>query len=101
MYLHIVSNFSKNFNIQETVFNIIYNNSKSSLLFLEEGVYYISWQEFLKNEILCLKENKIKIFALEQDVLARGISVVDDYIKLIDYKQFVDLTEENSKILTW
>ena len=65
----------------------------SELLLIGGGVYAIT-QELLH------KNNDLKVFAIREDVEARGIEKKAG-IDYIDYAGMVLLTERNSPIMTW
>jgi sulfur relay protein TusB/DsrH len=68
-----------------------------AILFLEDGVYYSTdtkkWPVLLPST---------KIYGLEEDFLARGLSkTIDNQIELIDFARFVQLSCEHHKIVSW
>ncbi len=98
MHLHIVSKSPMNSNSLELPLCLLLKDSvKNSLLLIDDGVYYLSSPNKLEN----LKEKNVKIYAIENDIVARGLNIEDDYIELIDYDKFVNLTAENTKSFTW
>jgi len=71
--------------------------SNDQLLLTEDGVLALSEPGWL----VTLPE-EMAIFALEPDVAARGIrGNASNRIQIIDYSDFVRLTEEADKILSW
>lgn len=75
-----------------------HNTSNDSLVLIQDGVYFAAWH------IKKSATTKLNIYALEIDVIARGLfSVFDDMhmIKLISYEEFVDLVIKHDKSITW
>ena len=71
------------------------NRVGDTLLLLEDAVYY------------CIKNNlnrtiqDIEVFALKDDVHARGIPFEDSDVKLASYEEYVRLTERTDKLINW
>lgn len=64
-----------------------------ALLFIEDAVYAAQKHR---------KEIKCKIFVLEEDSQARAIlNKIDKSCKLIDYANFVELSERHKNIISW
>lgn len=65
-------------------------------LLMLDGVYAIQQQDFINSD-LC-------IYALEEDLLARGLNPLNNTkqkINIINYAQFVELTVECDKTMSW
>lgn len=68
-----------------------------ALILIENGVYAIS--KYSTSEYLSA-EDRAPVFAVEADVLARGMST-DENIELVDYAGFVRLCTLYDKVVTW
>lgn len=70
-----------------------------AVLLLQDGVTAaIKKTSFLTK----LTASPAKIFALQPDIIARGLThLIDPQIILIDYNGFVELTEEHSNQVVW
>ncbi len=68
-----------------------------SILLIENGVYAaLEDGQFFSNAVVH------KIYALEEDVTARGLSTkILPQVELIDYAQFVELCTKHSLIQSW
>jgi tRNA 2-thiouridine synthesizing protein B len=72
----------------------------SVILLIEDGV--ISAGKHEKSTMLSELAAQGRVFALQGDVEARGISSkLADNIKLVDYAGFVDLVEEHGTSVSW
>jgi len=72
---------------------------RDDLILLSDGVI-----AGLKNsKAQCaLSASYMNIYALENDIIARGLSnYLSDNIIIVSYIQFVKLTEKKSKLITW
>lgn len=68
-----------------------------ALLLIEDGVYAA-----LHGSAYPIKNANIKIFALLDDVIARGLQEkLSTEVKLIDYSKFVELTIQYYPICNW
>jgi len=54
----------------------------------------------IENGVYTLAKHSVPVFAVEADVLARGVRL-DETIKLVDYAHFVKLCTEYDKVVTW
>jgi len=70
-----------------------------SILLIEDGVYHCLSSTLLTDEYA--KENKVQVYALSEDALARGISIDNNNITFIDYAKFVELTLTHDKVISW
>lgn len=69
-----------------------------SVLLFEDGVY----GAIADCEILKALATSISIYALREDVKARGLADdLSDSIKLVDYNGFVELTENHQAVTSW
>ena len=74
----------------------------SSVLFIEDGV--ISVMKSTKfSDLIINSLSKFKIYALKQDLEARGLSLdnVIDGVEIVGYDEFVDLTTEHDSVQSW
>lgn len=68
-----------------------------ALLFLEDGVIYASRSDLLTN-----LEGKHKLFALKEDVTARGLqNKISANVELISIRKFVQLCCDHDKVVNW
>jgi sulfur relay protein TusB/DsrH len=66
-----------------------------------DGTYALQSSNFLTHEKITNNKN---IFVLEDDLLARGLSIPVNQgknITAINYQNFVELTLNNSKTISW
>ena len=69
-----------------------------SLLFIEDGVY----QLLEAMDVLEDVSHSCKLYALEADLVARGITGDSQILASpVSYRQFVELTESHDKALSW
>ena len=69
-----------------------------SLLFIEDGVYQLLEAQDVLEDI----SRSFKLFALDADFAARGVSGASQILATpVSYRQFVELTESHDKILSW
>jgi len=68
-----------------------------AVILIENGVY--AFAEYFVTEG-SISQYSASVFAVEADVLARGVPP-GDAIKLIDYTGFVQLCTEYDKVVTW
>ncbi len=97
MILHLVSKSPTQNDALDRCLSVI--NDQDQLLLLQEGVYAgIQHSDSLKK----ISTVKITVFALNDDVCARGLTNHwDSVIECIDYATFVTLTEKASKVISW
>ncbi len=68
-----------------------------ALLFIEDGVYYAS-----RTDLLGLIPGKRKIYALREDILARGLSnKIAARVEVVSMHKFVKLCCEHKKVINW
>ncbi len=73
--------------------------AKDPILFYEDGVLAVQAKSRIE-PIVKAAMSKHFIFALQEDLMARGITDIIDGIRVINYSGFVDLVEEN-KVNSW
>ncbi|CAC9612786.1 tRNA 5-methylaminomethyl-2-thiouridine synthase subunit TusB [uncultured Gammaproteobacteria bacterium] len=96
--LHTVNKSSFERNSLQSCLNTI--DDSSVILLIEDGV--ISAAKNTKSPMLANLAAQGRVFALQGDVEARGISSkVADNIKLVDYAGFVDLVVEHGTAVSW
>ncbi len=96
--LHTVNKSVFERNSLQSCLNTIDDNSV--ILLIEDGV--ISAAKNTKSSLLADLAAEGRVFALQGDVEARGISSkVADNIKLVDYEGFVDLVVEHGTAVSW
>ena len=71
-------------------------SAEDGLLFIQDGVYAIKHQDFLAK-----LEELSNLYLLSDDLKARAISAENPKFKQISYEQFVDLSLQYSKVLSW
>lgn len=96
--LHTVNKSSFERNSLQSCLNTI--DDSSVILLIEDGV--ISATKNTKSSLLADLAAEGRVFALQGDVEARGISSkLADNIKLADYAGFVDLVVEQGITVSW
>jgi tRNA 2-thiouridine synthesizing protein B len=96
--LHTVNKSSFERNSLQSCLNIIDDNSV--ILLIEDGV--INAAKNTNASMLADLATQGRVFALQGDVEARGISPkLADNIKLVDYAGFVDLVVEHGTAVSW
>lgn len=91
--LHTLNRSPANIQLFEQLINTI--RPGDTLLLLEDGVYYC-----LQNK-LNRKIQDIQVYALKDDVHARGIPIEQSDVVLASYEDFVNLSCENDKLVNW
>ena len=64
------------------------------ILFLQDGVYAVQSGNRFAERLPGIQQSN-PVYALEPDLMARGIENPEKGVKLIDYSGFVDLVEEH------
>jgi tRNA 2-thiouridine synthesizing protein B len=96
--LHTVNKSSFERNSLQTCLNTI--DDSSVILFIEDGV--INAANNTKSSMIADLATQGRVFALQGDVEARGISSkLADNIKLVDYPGFVDLVVKHGTAVSW
>lgn len=78
-------------------------DSGDDIVFQENAIFSINKKGLLKEELLNMLNNNIQLYALSNDLDARGVSGAELVmgIEIIDYNSLVGLTEKNKVIRTW
>jgi tRNA 2-thiouridine synthesizing protein B len=72
------------------------------ILLLEDGVFGATSSASTANELQSLIKNGVKVYALINDIKARGLEdKLSSHIKPIDYDTFVQLTIEHRRVQSW
>ncbi|MCL6268805.1 sulfurtransferase complex subunit TusB [Sansalvadorimonas sp. 2012CJ34-2] len=72
-----------------------------ALLFIENGVNAIIENSLSAKALEPLSQNH-SLYCLKADIQARGLSrMVPEWVQVIDYDGFVQLTEQHTKTLSW
>jgi tRNA 2-thiouridine synthesizing protein B len=73
-----------------------------SLLLIEDAVYGLL-PDTRSVDALRLLPGSVKLFALENDLLARGLALDDlpGRVMVVDYLRMVELCVEHSKVISW
>ncbi|WLQ15588.1 sulfurtransferase complex subunit TusB [Hahella aquimaris] len=97
MVLHIFNKGIRNRELLKTCAEMTGPND--SLLLIEDGVIWA--KEHKENSLLLgLLDAGVKVYALKEDLTARGITAADA-IAIADYAQFVELTERHPRSVSW
>lgn len=75
-----------------------------NVLLIEDGVYQcltLSRTPVPKNEVSTWAHQAKKIYAIKEDALARGINIQMKDIAFISYEEFVKLSMESNKVVSW
>ncbi|WP_428994168.1 sulfurtransferase complex subunit TusB [Buchnera aphidicola] len=74
-------------------------SAQDSLITLQDGVLISLSKNFLLDKLLQHSKN---LFVLQEDVLARGVlHYVSNHFKVINYSEFVILTEKHTQCMNW
>jgi sulfur relay protein TusB/DsrH len=78
-------------------------NKKIGIILLHDGVIGLSTKGLVPDSITELLNNSFQIFALIQDIEARGIlkESIHDNVNLINYGELVDLMDSTQRIISW
>lgn len=94
--LHILSNSPFKIDIYSMLKML---SAQDSLITLQDGVLIALSDNYFLDKLL---EHSKNLFVLEEDVLARGVShYISSHFTLINYAQFVTLTEKHAKCINW
>ncbi|GAC18286.1 sulfurtransferase complex subunit TusB [Paraglaciecola arctica] len=71
-------------------------HSSDGLLLTQDAVYGLRHQSLYSklSELRC-------VYVLKEDAHARGVAVENDKIQLVDYAEFVELSLEYEKVMSW
>ncbi|QJC32580.1 sulfurtransferase complex subunit TusB [Enterobacteriaceae endosymbiont of Donacia dentata] len=78
-------------------------NKHDDLLLIQDGVLAgLNNSKFMKKIIKIKEKIKLLIFAIDDDILARGLDLnISNKIIRINYEQFVDLVIKNKQQIIW
>lgn len=80
-------------------------SERDSILLIEDAVYYTipsTYQHFLSTPELKDRQITATIYALKEDIDARGIAMqTHSDIKVVTYEGFVELTASHDKSSSW
>jgi len=96
--LHLIQN-----RLSFAEFDLQYNrliNQGDPVLFLNDSIYSLLEKDFLSQEFKRLTTTT-EIYLIEEQVIARNISELCAGFKLIDYADFVELSINASKVVSW
>ncbi|NVM46174.1 MAG: sulfurtransferase complex subunit TusB [Candidatus Lokiarchaeota archaeon] len=81
----------------------IKNNTSIAIVLIQDGVIGTSQSGIMPNLLDKLLNLSISVFALNPDLLARGIepNTVDPRIKCIEYNDLVDILAQTPKVASW
>ena len=81
----------------------IKKDEKLGLVLIHDGVIGISTKGTIPKQMEELLNLDVKVFAIKQDIVARGITLdyVHDKIKTIDYDDFIDVVDATPKVISW
>ena len=98
--LHIIA-ISANKNLVDSCLQLVAADPHPALLLYQEAVNLAVENSEFAGQLLALAK-KIPLYAVEQDVIARGITaMLIPAIKLISYGEFVNLTIQHNKTISW
>jgi tRNA 2-thiouridine synthesizing protein B len=72
-------------------------------LLIEDAVVGALENTYISNQILEAVQSGVKVYALHEDLEARGLPTARliNQIIIVDYAGFVDLAVEHSKVQSW
>jgi len=92
--LHTIAK-SPNSNLLDSCVPLL--STKDALLFVEDGVIYASRRDLLEP-----LSGKRKLFALREDVNARGLqNKIAENVELVSTRKFVQLCCDHKKVVNW
>lgn len=99
--LHTVNKSPFERNSLETCLSLCKPNG--SILLIEDAVVGAMRDTGIANQILAAIESGVKIYALSEDLNARGLMPgrLIDQIDIIDYAGFVGLAAKNARVQSW
>ena len=71
--------------------------SKDAILFFADGVVHT----LLQKEMAALQQKGIALYALSDDLIARGLSTDSSLVQAINYDRWVDLTASYKNSVNW
>ncbi len=97
--LHIVNKSPEKPSIMERCLN--FSSKGDSLLLIEDAAYF-ALPSTISKITSRLDALQIKIYALEEDLVARGINKkIHGSIQIVNYEGFVELTTTHNKSSSW
>jgi len=97
--LHIVNKSPDQHSIIERCLK--FSSKGDSLLLIEDGAYF-ALPSTISKIISRLETLQIKVYALEEDLIARGLyQKTHDSIQTVTYDGFVELTATHNKSSSW
>ncbi|MDH5355292.1 MAG: sulfurtransferase complex subunit TusB [Gammaproteobacteria bacterium] len=99
--LHTVNKSAFERNSLESCLSVC--KADASVLLIEDAVVSALQGTSVSDQIKQATDKGIKVFALGEDIKARGLSEkpLMDQITLVDYSGFVKLTTENDRVQNW
>ena len=99
--LHTVNKSPFERNSLETCLSLCKPNG--SILLIEDAVVGAMRDTSISNQILEAVESGIKVYALHEDLAARGLptSRLIDQIDIVDYSGFVSLAAKCARVQSW
>lgn len=99
--LHTVNKSAFERNSLESCLSVC--KTDASVLLFEDAVVSALQSTTVSDQIKQAAEKGIKIYALSEDLKARGLSEkpVMDQVTLVNYSGFVKLTTENDRVQNW
>lgn len=94
MILHILNKSPEHANTLQQCLNAM--TPADSLILIEDGVYALSHPPLTDP----LPDN-MHLFALEDDCIARAITIDPTRATTVDYSRFVELVAQHQKTLSW
>ena len=91
--LHIINKINKS---NDLLLKTI--TKEDSILLIEDALFMLQSH----NELIKQLATQYKIYGIKQDAEVRAVeNLTSTHVNLIDYTEFVTLTEEHSKMLSW
>ncbi|MFK5948362.1 MAG: sulfurtransferase complex subunit TusB [Methylococcales bacterium] len=77
--------------------------SLDSVVFFENAIFQINKNGILSIQFKQMLENRISLYVLDVELETRGLNITElvSGVKVINYSEFVELTEQNKVIKTW
>ena len=90
-------------NLSTIIKEQIKSETKIKLVLIHDGVIGFSKKGKISSAILELLNLAIDIYAIQPDLLARGIDVekIHEKVHIIEYKELVDILAEIPNIVSW
>ena len=70
------------------------------LLLTQDAVYAVM-DKALNSKLIELLSLSVSVYVLKEDAEARGLVIESDKIQLVTYAQFVELSLEYDKVVSW